>query len=93
MENLNQRQSTIKAIKDIQLILDEMLTLGSNMEVVWRLESLHNQGTILKTANYIRESLDNENNDLVNDVVLETEEEIDELNRYMDAYGDYNERD
>ena len=48
---------TLKVIKDLQDDLNDMLKLGSNIEVVWKLENLHHDKAFLKSADYIRKSL------------------------------------
>ena len=50
-------------IRDLQDDLQEMLELDSNIEVVWRMESLQNNNAFQKSADLIRKSLEKSNSD------------------------------
>ena len=50
--------TTKQMIADLQDDLAQMLELDSNIEVIWRLESLHNNEAFMKSANHIRRSLE-----------------------------------
>ena len=50
--------TTKQMIKDLQDDLQEMLQLDSNIEVVWRMESLQNNKAFQKSADLIRKSLE-----------------------------------
>jgi hypothetical protein len=50
-------ETTKQMIKDLQNDLEQMLELDSNIEVICRLEKLHNDNAFMKSANYIRRSL------------------------------------
>jgi len=54
---------TKQMIRDLQDDLQEMLELDSNMEVVWRMESLQNNKAFQKSADLIRKSLEKSNSD------------------------------
>jgi hypothetical protein len=49
--------TTKQMIRDLQDDLEEMLQMGSNMEVVWRMESLQNNMAFQKSADLIRKSI------------------------------------
>lgn len=54
---------TKQMIRDLQDDLQEMLELDSNIEVVWRMESLQNNKAFQKSADLIRKSLEKSNSD------------------------------
>ena len=54
---------TKQMIRDLQDDLQEMLEVDSNMEVVWRMESLQNNKAFQKSADLIRKSLEKSNSD------------------------------
>ena len=49
--------TTIKMIKDLQDDLQEMLSMQSNIDVIWRMEKLQNDGAFQQSADLIRKSL------------------------------------
>ena len=54
---------TKQMIRDLQDDLQEMLELDSNIEVVWRMQSLQNNKAFQKSADLIRKSLEKSNSD------------------------------
>ena len=50
-------ETTITVLKDLQDDITEMLSLGSNIEVAWKLDKLHFQNALLTSANLIRKSI------------------------------------
>ena len=54
--------TTKQMIRDLQDDLKEMLEMDSNIDVIWRMESLQNNKAFQKSADLIRKSLDNEQN-------------------------------
>jgi hypothetical protein len=57
MKNIN--NDTVKVLQDLKNDIERMLNASSNMEVVWGLEVLHHQKALLKSADDIRKSLEN----------------------------------
>tara|TARA_R110000851_G_scaffold150126_1_gene290933 strand:- start:409 stop:582 length:174 start_codon:yes stop_codon:yes gene_type:complete len=57
MENTKLNPATIKAIESIKNALENIILLESNIEVVWELEKLHHQQSLLKASELIRQSL------------------------------------
>jgi hypothetical protein len=51
--------TTKQMIRDLQDDLKEMLEMDSNIDVIWRMESLQNNKAFQKSADLIRKSLDN----------------------------------
>lgn len=52
-------KTTKQVIRDLQDDLQDMLEMHSNIEVIWRLESLQNNKAFQKSADLIRKSLKN----------------------------------
>ena len=48
---------TVALIKDLQNDLNGMLKMDSNIEVVWKLQSMQNNKLLEKTASLIRDSI------------------------------------
>ncbi len=62
MSKLN--STTIAVIKDLQQDVNDLLLLESNMEVVWKLENLHDMHQVFKlSANLIRKSINSDRNE------------------------------
>lgn len=57
MKNLKLSPVTNQIIKDLQDDLEDMLSMNSDIEVIWKLENLANNDAIQKSANYIRKAL------------------------------------
>ena len=57
MKNIN--NDTVKVLQDLKNDIERMLHSGSNIEVVWGLEALHHKKALLKSADDIRKSLEN----------------------------------
>tara|TARA_R100000541_G_scaffold13459_1_gene22452 strand:+ start:803 stop:979 length:177 start_codon:yes stop_codon:yes gene_type:complete len=49
--------TTKQMIRDLQDDLQQMLEIDSNIEVIWKLESLQNDKAFQKSADLIRKSL------------------------------------
>ena len=54
--------TTRQMIKDLQNDLEQMLEMDSNIDVIWKLESLQNNKAFQKSADLIRKSLYNVKN-------------------------------
>ena len=57
MENQKLSKETILMLKDLQDDINRMIYMGSNMEVVWKMEQLQNEKAFQKSADFIRKSL------------------------------------
>ena len=57
MENQKLSKETIQMLKDLQDDINRMIYMGSNMEVVWKMEQLQNEKAFQKSADFIRKSL------------------------------------
>lgn len=49
--------TTIALLKDLQEDISRMMKMESNMEVVWKLESMQTQELLKKTASLIKDSI------------------------------------
>lgn len=50
-------KESIQVLNDLKQDIEEMLLMGSNIEVIWKLEELQNNKAFLKSAEFIRKSL------------------------------------
>jgi len=57
MESQKLSKETIQMLKDLKDDIEQMMTMKSNMEVVWKLEQLQNEKAFQKSADFIRKSL------------------------------------
>lgn len=57
MKNKNLNSETVRMINDLQGYIVDLLDLESNIEVVWKLEKLHNDNILLKGSEFIRKSI------------------------------------
>ena len=57
MESQKLSKETIQMLKDLKDDIEQMMTMKSNIEVVWKLEQLQNEKAFQKSADFIRKSL------------------------------------
>ena len=57
MESQKLSKETIQMLKDLKDDIEQMMTMESNIEVVWKLEQLQNEKAFQKSADFIRKSL------------------------------------
>ncbi len=57
MKNQKLSNETIQMLKDLQDDINRMMSMESNMEVVWKMEQLQNEKAFQKSADFIRKSL------------------------------------
>jgi hypothetical protein len=57
MANQELNDITKQVIKDLQDDINELLLCESNIEVIWKLQKLHCQDALFKSAELIRKSL------------------------------------
>ena len=57
MKNQKLSNETIQMLKDLQDDINRMMSMESNMEVVWKMEQLQNDKAFQKNADFIRKSL------------------------------------
>jgi len=58
---MNLDSFTIKILKDLHKDIEEILKADSNINVIWKLEDLHNNKAFLKSADIIRKHLNSTN--------------------------------
>ena len=57
MKNQKLSNETIQMLKDLQDDINRMMSMESNIEVVWKMEQLQNEKAFQKSADFIRKSL------------------------------------
>ena len=57
MEKTELNEVTKQVLKDLRDDIDDMLKMGSNIEVIWELEKLHFNDALYKSAELIRKSI------------------------------------
>ena len=61
MKNQKLSNETIQMLKDLQDNINRMMSMESNMEVVWKMEQLQKEKAFQKSADFIRKSLKQRN--------------------------------
>ena len=56
-DNNKLSETSITIIKDLIKDMNDLLLKGSNIEVAWGLENIHNEKSLIKNANRIKKSI------------------------------------